>query len=225
MSAAVIVAGGSGARMKSATPKQFLLLNMMPVLMHPVIAFHEADSSIRILIALPESFFDDWLALTKRYGLTIPHELIPGGNTRFHSVSNCLQHLDPNGLVAIHDGARPLVSAGLIRRLYAFAEERGNAVPVVPFSESVRELSGLSSQPVDRSRIRIVQTPQVFLTSEIRKAYAQPYRPEFTDDATVLEASGIPVHLADGDQMNFKITFPYDLMRAEAVMNAGNPIK
>lgn len=221
MKAAIIVAGGLGTRMSSSTPKQFLLLKEIPVLMHPIKAFFRFDPSIRILLALPELLFDEWIALQQRYRLTIPHELIPGGVTRFHSVFNCLQKLDPDGLVAIHDGARPLISPELIHRLFTVADAKGNAVPVVPATESIRELAGSSSQPSNRSLFRIVQTPQVFLTSLIQQAYIQPYRPEFTDDATVLESTGVPIYLEEGDPINLKITFPADLVMAEALMNSG----
>ncbi|MBN1199221.1 MAG: 2-C-methyl-D-erythritol 4-phosphate cytidylyltransferase [Bacteroidales bacterium] len=221
MKAAIIVAGGTGSRMSSPTPKQFLLLKEIPVLMHPINAFFRFDPSIRILLALPESLFSEWVALLQRYNLTIPHELVPGGATRFHSVFNCLQRLAPEGMVAIHDGARPLVSQELLHRLFTLAEEKGNAVPVVPVTESIRELAGSSSRPSDRSLFRIVQTPQVFQTALIQEAYTQSYRSEFTDDATVLESTGIPICLASGDPINLKITFPSDLVTAEALMKSG----
>ncbi len=222
MKAAIIVAGGSGTRMNSPNPKQFLLLKDIPVLMYSLTAFFQFDASIRILLALPENLFSDWKKLQKKYRLTIPHELIPGGDTRFHSVFNCLQQLDGEGLVAIHDGARPLISLKLIHRLFSMAENEGNAIPVIPINESIRELAGSSNQPANRSLFRIVQTPQVFRTSLIQQAYTQPYQPGFTDDATVFESLGNQIHLVEGDPANLKITYPADLLMAEALLISGN---
>lgn len=221
MKAAIIVAGGSGSRMNVPTPKQFLLLKGIPVLIYSLAAFHQFDSSIRLLLALPENLFDTWRELQKKHGVSIPHELIPGGETRFHSVFNCLQHLNNEDFVAIHDGARPLLSHELILRLYATAEKEGNTIPVIPVNESIRMLEESSSIPVDRSLYRFVQTPQVFLTSQIQKAYTQPYRPGFTDDATVVESIGGTIHLVEGDQVNLKITYPDDLLVAEALLSSG----
>lgn len=221
MKAAIIVAGGSGTRMNSPTPKQFLPLQGIPVLMHSLTSFYRFDPSIRLVLALPEHLFDAWQELQNKYGTSIPHKLIPGGETRFHSVYNCLQHLDKEELVAIHDGARPLLSQDLIHRLYTTAENEGSAVPVVPVDESMRVLERSSNKPVDRSLFRIVQTPQVFLTSLLQQAYSQPYSPFFTDDATVFESIGKPIHLVEGDPANIKITHPVDLMIAEALLSAG----
>ncbi|NQV02143.1 MAG: 2-C-methyl-D-erythritol 4-phosphate cytidylyltransferase, partial [Bacteroidia bacterium] len=203
-------------------PKQFLLLEGIPVVMHSLAAFSRFDESIRILLSLPEPIFDKWQELQKVHGLNIPHELIPGGETRFHSVRNCLKHLDGTGLVAIHDGARPLLSQELIRRLFTTAEKEGNAIPVVPVNESIREVEGSSNKPADRSRFRIVQTPQIFQTSLIQQAYSQPYQPDFTDDATVLESIGKSIHLVEGDPANLKITYSVDLLMAKALLNSGN---
>lgn len=221
MNAAIIVAGGSGTRMNSTVPKQFQLLKEIPVLIYSLNAFSRFDPSIRILLALPENLFGDWKELVKKYDLAISYQLIPGGETRFHSVFNCLKHLEGKGLVAIHDGARPLISQMMIRRLFSEAESKGNAIPVVPVNESIREVTGSYNRPADRSLFRIVQTPQVFLTSLIQRAYDQPFKDEFTDDATVLESLGELVHLVDGDPANLKITYPADMVIAEALLNSG----
>jgi len=202
MKTAIIVAGGAGTRMNSSTPKQFLLLNGLPVVMHPLTAFFRFDPSIRLLLALPEQLFDSWKELQQHHNWSIPHEVVPGGKTRFHSVKNCLALLHEEGLVAIHDGARPLLSGSLINRLFSTAEEEGTAIPVVPVNESVRILDGSVSKPADRSRLRVIQTPQIFRISGIKKAYDQSYRPAFTDDATVFESMGNPVHLIDGEPTN-----------------------
>jgi 2-C-methyl-D-erythritol 4-phosphate cytidylyltransferase len=218
MKSVIIVAGGSGTRMNSPVPKQFLLLKEIPVLFYSLSAFFQFDATIRILIALPKELFGNWEELQRRFEIAIPHEVIPGGDTRFHSVLNCLHRLERDGLVAIHDGARPLVSQELIHRLFSAAEKNGNAIPVVPVQESIREVNGDSNQPADRSLFRIVQTPQVFHTPLIKQAYDQPYQPKFTDDATVFESTGKPIHLVEGDPANLKITYPADLLVAEALL-------
>lgn len=218
MKTAVIVAGGTGTRMNSPSPKQFSLLNGIPVLSYSITAFFSQDPSIRILVALPGQLFESWNELQVKYNLTIHHELVAGGETRFHSVSNCLDRIEPSGLVAIHDAARPLITPTMIGRLFTEAEKRGNAVPVVPVNESIREVTGPYSHPADRSRIRIVQTPQIFHSSQLKTAYRQPYAPAFTDDATVVESLGEKIHLVEGDRANLKITYPADILLAEALL-------
>ncbi len=222
MKAAIIVAGGTGTRMNSPNPKQFILLKGIPVVMHSLFAFSRFDESMQLLLTLPEHLFDRWQEIQKEHGWSIPHILVPGGETRFHSVRNCLHHLDSTGLVAIHDGARPLLSQSLINRLFLAAEKEGNAIPVVPVNESIRQAEGATNKPADRSLFRIVQTPQVFQTSLIQQAYLQPYQPGFTDDATVLESIGKPIHLVEGDPANLKITYPADLLIAASLIHSGS---
>ncbi|MFH1296959.1 MAG: 2-C-methyl-D-erythritol 4-phosphate cytidylyltransferase [Bacteroidota bacterium] len=222
MKAAIIVAGGTGTRMNSLTPKQFLLLKGIPVVMHSLFAFIRFDESMKLLLALPEYLFDRWKELQQEHGWSIPYDLVPGGETRFHSVSNCLQRLDSKGLVAIHDGVRPLLSQSLINRLFLTAEKEGNAIPVVPVNESIRQVEGSSNKPVDRSLFWLVQTPQVFHTFMIKQAYLQSYQPGFTDDATVLESLGKPIHLVEGDPANLKITYPSDLLMAASLLHSGS---
>jgi 2-C-methyl-D-erythritol 4-phosphate cytidylyltransferase len=215
---AVIVAGGTGSRMLSGTPKQFLLLCGKPMLMHSLEAFDRAFPGMALVVALPENCFDLWNRLCTQFDFSLPHQLTAGGETRFHSVKNALAYLDGEGLVAIHDGARPLVSETLIRQCFLEAAAHGNAVPVIALTDSVRQISGETNQSVDRTLFRIVQTPQVFRADLIKNAYQQEYREQFTDDAMVIESMGESIHLADGDPVNIKITHPSDLAAAEALL-------
>jgi len=214
----IIVAGGTGIRMGSDVPKQFMLLAEEPMLMHTIRAFAVTCPDASMVVPLPERQIRRWEELIREYGFTVPHRIVSGGATRFHSVLNGLSELPSDGLVAIHDGARPLVSKDLIIRSFREAETHGNAVPALPVTESIRQLTDGGNQPVDRTSFRLVQTPQVFLLKEIQQAYQQPYRPEFTDDATVMEAAGFCIHLIDGEPENIKITCPKDLIIAQALM-------
>jgi 2-C-methyl-D-erythritol 4-phosphate cytidylyltransferase len=214
----IIVAGGSGQRMRSPLPKQFLLLDGRPLLMHTVERFHTFDTSIEIIVVLPAEHLRLWQSLTEEYSFDIRHEVIEGGEERFHSVKAGLERVSEEGLVAIHDGVRPLVSHDTIWRCYADAEEYGNAVPFVEPADSVRLLEGEESRPHPRSEVRMIQTPQVFKSSLIISAYNRPYDPSFTDDATVAEASGVKIHLTHGNRENIKITTPEDLLVANVVM-------
>ena len=209
------MAGGTGTRMNAGIPKQFLILAGKPLIIHCMLTFIKAYPDITLVLALPSSHVETWQSLCNKYAFDIPHVIVPGGETRFHSVQHALSGLPAEGLVAIHDGARPLVSETLIRSAFQTAEAFGNCIPVLPLSESVRMLSGESSHPVDRTLFRTVQTPQVFHTANIKNAYKQPFRNGFTDDATVAENMGETIHLIDGDPINLKITHPYDLAMAE----------
>ncbi|MCX6304599.1 MAG: 2-C-methyl-D-erythritol 4-phosphate cytidylyltransferase [Bacteroidetes bacterium] len=219
---AIIVAGGTGTRMKTGTPKQFLLLGGKPMLTYSIEAFHRACPGISIVLALPPGEFTNWQELCQRHAFILPHQLVAGGETRFHSVQNALSIIDDDSLVAIHDGARPLVSESLIREAFMTAEQLGNCIPVIPVNESVRLLTGgddrSSNRTIHRADLKIVQTPQVFHAAIIKKAYEQGFREMFTDDAMVAESIGETIHLIDGDPANLKITHPYDLVAAEALL-------
>lgn len=188
------------------------------MLMHSIKAFFEAIHGVTLVLVLPVNQFDYWRSLCDIAGFSIPHVLAEGGETRFDSVKNGLALLDKEELVAIHDGARPLIQAGLIQRSFRAAQLTGNSVPAIPVTESLRTVEGACSQPADRSRIRIIQTPQVFRLSELKEAYKQDYCLEYTDDATVMERMGTKVNLIDGDPGNIKITHPSDLIIAEALL-------
>jgi len=204
--------------MNAVIPKQFLLLAGKPMLMYPIEAFYHAYPDISMVVALPAGQFTTWKTLCEEYAFTIPHQLVAGGETRFQSVKNALSVIGDDGLVAIHDGARPLITESLIRTAFLTAGESGACIPVVPLNESVRFVSGGKNRPVNRVKYSVVQTPQVFQTAIIKKAYRQEFRKKFTDDATVAESIGATIHLIEGDPVNFKITHPYDLAAAEVLL-------
>ena len=214
---AIIVAGGSGSRMQADIPKQFMKLCGKPVLMHSIMAFSDAFDHIRIIVALPLSQIEYWKELCRHHSFKLPHVIAEGGVTRFHSVKNGLSLLPEEGLVAIHDGVRPLVSRKTITACFREAASYGNAIPVTPAIDSVRELSGETSRMLNRSVLRLVQTPQVFDIALLKKAYEQEYTPAFTDDASVFEKAGHTIRLTDGNIENMKITTPNDLVVAEAL--------
>ena len=216
----IIVAGGSGLRMGSTTPKQFLPLSGKPVLMRTIERFAEAGMET-IVVVLPESQTDYWEKLCEKYKFNIAHTVAYGGETRFHSVRNGLNAIagEDDGIVGIHDGVRPLVSTDTIRRCYAEAEKYGSAIPVAVATESVRIVeSNGTSWAIDRSTVRLVQTPQVFRSETIRRAYGQEFSPIFTDDASVAEANGNKMHLTQGNKENVKLTTPDDMLYAEAIL-------
>ena len=217
----IIVAGGQGKRMKSEIPKQFLIIAGKPLLMHTIERFHNYLSEIKIFLVLPESHFEFWKSLCKKYDFTISHQLVKGGKTRFHSVKNGLDEINEECIVAIHDGVRPLVNHSTIANTFVLAEKKGNAIPVVGINESMRKIKHKKSAPVNRNKFRIIQTPQCFKSKLIKEAYGQDFRDEFTDDATVVEALGIKVRLAEGNAENIKITRPVDLKIAEAFLHTG----
>ena len=215
----LIVAGGRGTRMGGPQPKQFLELAGRPVLMHTLEAFDRWDASARLIVVLPEDQIDTWKRLCEAHVFGRIHRVVAGGETRFHSVRNGLGAVASNGLIAVHDGVRPLVAPSVIAACFAAAADGGAAVPVVPMVESVREVDADGgSRPVDRTRLRVVQTPQVFRADVLRAAYCLPYDPRFTDDASVVEASGVAVRLVPGNRENIKLTTPMDLLLAEQLM-------
>ncbi len=216
----IIVAGGTGKRMGDKTPKQFLILKGKPILIYSLEIFKQFDSEIQIILVLPESQIDCWKGLCEEYGCEIKHELVAGGDARFFSVKNALQQIESNGLVAIHDGVRPLVSLQTIKNAFETAQSFGTGIPVVEINESVRELTDKGNQIVDRKKLRLIQTPQVFHAKEIKKAYDQSYQSSFTDDASVYELNGEPIYLTEGNWENIKITRPVDLIFAESILNA-----
>lgn len=230
----IIVAGGSGKRMGAAVPKQFLLLNGRPLLMWTIKAFQRFDAAMQLIVVLPQDHHTTWKELCNKHGFAVPHTLVSGGAERFHSTLEGLKAVAHDGLVAVHDGVRPLVSAALIARCFAAAEEHGAAIPVAPITSSVRELTAdgksnalldpstplRESRAVDRSRLRAVQTPQCFRVPLLRRAFELPYDPAFTDEATLVERLGVAVQLVEGEEHNIKVTTPFDLKVAEVVVGA-----
>lgn len=218
----IIVAGGKGLRMGGDVPKQFLPIGGKPVLMRTLEAFHDVDDKLGLILVLPHDHQDYWRQLCEEYNFNLPHQIADGGETRFHSVLSGLSLVpdDGDGVVGVHDGVRPFVSTDVIRRCYDAALEHGAVVPVVPVVETVRQiLPEGDSQTVDRSLFRLVQTPQTFRISLLKEAYRQPYRQEFTDDASVVEALGHHVTLVDGNRENIKLTTPSDIHYAEFLIS------
>lgn len=218
---AVIVAGGSGTRMGSEIPKQFLKINKLPVLMHTLNAFYNFDASIKIILVLPENQIPYWNQLCDEHQFDITHEIIRGGSTRFESVKKGISRVQTPALIGVHDGVRPFVSPNTLKRCYHHAKALGNAIPVLDAYESVRQITEDCSKALDRSTIKLVQTPQVFHSDVLMPAYEQAYNPLFTDDASVVEAHGTTIHLVAGNRENIKITTPSDLVPAETYINAG----
>jgi 2-C-methyl-D-erythritol 4-phosphate cytidylyltransferase len=214
----IIVAGGNGLRMGSDVPKQFLLIRGIPVLMYTIQKLFNFDCSMQLILVLPSDEIICWNDLCQQYNFEIPHKIIAGGDTRFQSVKNGLTMTTDCELIAVHDGVRPLVSQETLARCFNCAAQKGTAIPVLPLNESLREGSMSDSVPVDRTRYFIVQTPQVFQASIIKNSYQQTWIPEFTDDASVIGHSGIPVQLVMGNRENIKITFPEDLLMADAFL-------
>jgi 2-C-methyl-D-erythritol 4-phosphate cytidylyltransferase len=214
----LIVAGGKGERMQTSIPKQFIEINGKPMLMHTMEAFLNDATNPDFIIALPRELIVEWKKLCQLHHFKITHQIAEGGPKRFHSVKSGLKLVPDNALVAIHDAARPFVSKDTIQRCFEMASRKGNAAPVVPFNESVREVSGVLNKVVDRPNLRIVQTPQAFHSSLIKNAYKQNYSEEFTDDASVLEKAGYQINLVEGNVENLKITFPADIPLAEFLL-------
>jgi len=218
--AVIIVAGGAGTRMNSDRPKQFIELSGKPVLIRTMECFLEYDPGITMVVVLPRGFIEEGKTLTAKYMLSGDIIFTEGGATRFHSVANGLLNIRDARIVAVHDGARPLVSQETIRRCFQAAKEKGGAVPVADENESLRILDGDGSKPIDRNRIKKVQTPQVFLADRLIKAYSQEYDPVFTDDASVYETMYDEVVLITGNRENIKITYPEDLLFAELIIKS-----
>lgn len=219
---AIIVAGGKGKRFSMDSPKQFHPLLGTPMVMYSIKMFYHAIDKIEIILVLPSCCIGLWKELCATHKFDVPHTITPGGTERFHSVKAGLQHINDRGLVAIHDAARPLITAALVKSAFLMAGLRKAVIPVIVPHDSVRILDGNSHKDINRNNVRLVQTPQVFDTDVILKAYKQDFDPRFTDDASVVEASGQPVTLIEGVQNNIKITYPGDLLYAEALLSSNN---
>ncbi|OJW14798.1 2-C-methyl-D-erythritol 4-phosphate cytidylyltransferase [Mucilaginibacter sp. 44-25] len=217
---AIIVAGGTGSRMQSALPKQFIELCGEPVLMHTIRAFFESGAAPKIILALNSHYHELWAELCQQHNFTIPHTVIAGGETRFHSVKNALDVIDEgDAVIAVHDAVRPLTSAEIINESFRCAAQNGSVVTAVKSRDSVRQLNGNTSACLDRERIYLVQTPQTFRCDVLKAAYRQPYNELFTDDASVVEKNGTAVTLIEGSHSNIKITFPDDILIAETLLH------
>lgn len=209
--------------MGASVPKQFLPLNGKPILVHTLERLLNALPGAQMVVALPEAEIDRWHEIARGYGLENTHTVVCGGSTRFASVKNALGIIKDCDIIAVHDGVRPLVSAGVIERVISTARMYGTAVPVTIPEDSFREIihDGVS-QPVNRATLRAVQTPQAFSADLLRRAYETPYDPRFTDDASLVEHSGHRITLCDGDPANIKITTPFHMSLASALLNIEN---
>lgn len=217
---AVIVAGGSGSRMNSSIPKQFLLLNGKPVLYYTISAFLKAYDDIQIILVLPEEYVAAGQEIIDAFFDYNRIQITIGGRTRFHSVQSGLQLVTEESIVFVHDAVRCLVSTDLIHRCYKAALENGSAIPVIDCKDSVRLLSEEGNEAMERGNIRLVQTPQTFHSKILLPAFNIDYKDKFTDEATVIEAFGLKVELVAGEENNIKITRPLDLAIAEYLLSA-----
>ena len=213
----IIVAGGKGLRMGGDIPKQFLLVRGKPILMRTLEAFYAYDSSMHIILVLPVSQQAYWKELCRKFNFELSHDIADGGDTRFQSVKNGLKLVEGEGLVGVHDGVRPFVSQDVMARCYEEALDKKAVIPVIGVVETVRHLIGEESVTVPRDQYKLVQTPQVFDVSLLRRAYEQEYTDFFTDDASVVEALGEKVYLVEGNRENIKLTTPFDLKLAEVL--------
>ncbi len=217
---AIIVAGGKGTRMGKEIPKQFIEINGKPILAHTIENFYRFDPEMELVVVLPAEQQAYWQQWCRAHDMAVPHRITNGGESRFYSVRNGLSLVPGDGLVAIHDGVRPLVSHRVIAHCFQAAEAYGGAIPAMPLIDSLRQIGpDETSQAVDRSRFVTVQTPQTFRAEEIKQAYTQPYDPSFTDDASVYEAAGYAPRLVEGNRENLKITLPVDLALAEILLS------
>ena len=214
----LIVAGGKGLRMGGEQPKQFLPLKGRPVLMHTLEQFYRSDVAMEIILVLPYEQQNYWKQLCEEHHFTIKHRVADGGESRFHSVKNGLSLIETPSIVGVHDGVRPFVSVDVINRCYELALTKEAVVPVVDVVDTVRHITKNGSETVDRSAYKLVQTPQVFNADLLLKGYEQAYSSAFTDDASVVEAMGVKVTLTPGNRENIKLTTPFDLKVAEALL-------
>ena len=212
---ALIVAGGKGKRMYTDIPKQFLLLNGTPILIHTLKQFSHFEE---IVLVLPYSQFEYWRELCNTYNFTQKHILVAGGTSRFYSVKNGLEQIDENSVIAIHDGVRPLISTKLIDSLITKTKNGVGIIPIVPLKDSIRKVEGENSTHLDRSNLYKVQTPQCFLSKDIKEAYTQEFSDTFTDDASVFEAKGGRITTLLGEEKNLKITTREDVTIANEFM-------
>lgn len=217
---AIIVAGGSGTRMGKPLPKQYLEIGGRPILMHTLSRFHQYSTDLELILVIPETDFSLWKELCHQFQFQIPHRLVKGGNSRFHSVKNGLNAINEHeGMVAIHDGVRPFVTREMIGRGFDEAKASGSAVATIPLKDSIRKTGADgSSRFQKREEFRLVQTPQIFELGKIKKAFDVEEQSHFTDDATVYEYQGWAVKLFDGDVSNIKITTPEDIDFAEFLL-------
>ena len=222
----IFTAAGSGTRMKASEPKQFLLIGGLPVLHRSIFAFVDACPEVRVVTVLPKEQIEHWKDLCIKYPLDVPQTIVEGGITRFHSVRNALAKVPDGAIVAVHDGVRPLVSTGLIREMFERMGSCRALIPVIPVTDTLKSLERKASGEIaptgnpdpDRSRVFGAQTPQMFLSEELKAAYGLPYDTSYTDDASVAAKYGIPLSYIEGERNNIKLTTPWDMTLAEMLI-------
>lgn len=214
----IITAGGIGARMNASLPKQFLLIKERPLLMYTIELFYQFNPKSQLILTLPDDWIEYWEDQLVEHDFEIPHRVIAGGKERYHSIKNALQYCQSE-FVAVHDGVRPLVSNETLTRCFEAVRKNDAVIPVMPVSESLRIIQESHSHAVDRSQYLIVQTPQCFRTSVLKKAYEKEYHQTVTDDACLVEEAGYQITLVDGNPENIKITRQSDLRLAEMFLN------
>lgn len=212
------MAAGAGNRVDSTVPKQFIEIAGTPLLMHTINRFYNTTPQANFIIVVPEKYIQMWKELCVRHSFSVKHTIAEGGLQRYHSVKNGLALIKNEGLVAIHDGVRPFVSPDVIKKTFDEAEKKGNAIPCIPVSDSLRLVQPQTNKPVDRKQYKIIQTPQCFVCSLIKQAYLQPFQEFFTDDASLVEAMGVSINLVEGNVENFKVTYPSDVLFAESLL-------
>jgi 2-C-methyl-D-erythritol 4-phosphate cytidylyltransferase len=215
---AIIVAGGTGQRMGTVVPKQFLTVEGKSILLHTIDQFVAAFSDINFVIVLPAGYIQEGQDLIASSGLTQAFQFVAGGDTRFQSVKNGLAQVEQDAIVFVHDAVRCLLTPALIQRCYQQAVEKGSAIPAVSSTDTIRLIDGDTHHVVDREKVMMIQTPQTFNAALLINAFEQTYQSSFTDEANVVEASGTPVYLVDGEFENIKITRPLDLAIAEYIL-------
>ena len=215
---AIIVAGGTGQRMGTVVPKQFLEIEGKSILLHTIDQFVAAFSDINFIIVLPAGYIEEGQKIIASSGLTQQFQFVAGGDTRFQSVKNGLAQVAPAAIVFVHDAVRCLLTPALIQRCFQQAVEKGSAIPAVSSTDTIRLIEGAEHHVVDRENVMMIQTPQTFNADLLIKAFEQAYQPSFTDEANVVESAGTPVFLVDGEFENIKITRPLDLAIAEYIL-------
>ena len=216
---AVIVAAGSGLRMGSAVPKQFLLLNGKPVLWYSVNSFLNAFDDLEVIVVLSGNYIATGRSIIRSETTTDRIKFIEGGETRFHSVKNGLTLINHPSIIFVHDGVRCLVSNNLIHRCFDAALEKGNAVPAINSVDSIRIEKENGNEILDRNRVMVIQTPQTFQSEILTTAFKQDYHEFFTDEASVVENMAIKINLVEGEETNIKITRPIDMIIAEQILH------
>lgn len=205
-------------RMGTVVPKQFLPLQGKPVLWYTLTAFLDAFPDLEIILVLPEAHLQIGQEILRSTYAPDRIWMTVGGETRFHSVRNGLSHIHHHSIVFVHDGVRCLLTPQLIRRCYAMAQERGNAIPAIGSVDSIRIENYAGNESIDRSKVKIIQTPQTFYSDIVKAAFEQEYEDSFTDEASVVERLGVKIHLVDGESTNIKITHPIDVLIAEKIL-------